>query len=1491
MVRFKSSFFLVVLMLITLGAFIAELDAQDTEVDSALVQEFTEKAQEFVEQEKIEEAIEIYERIVIAAPDDVELRLQLAKLYARIEQHEKVAQTYSKLLEADPEKIEYQDELVNSLQAAGKNDEAFDIAQTYTQMYPKVGVHYARLAKLYEAEGNETEAIANYKKATVFEYGNRKIYLRLAEYYFLNEDLPASEKAYKHALTYTTSERDRKKIDRQLIKIYRQQGNLEEMLQKAEAEGVISFEMQKELARLLLNAGDVEKSVNAFKKAHEIANDDYFDQRDITKELIKACLKHQRTDLALEFYETEASKQSRSKIGSTTTFSPRSGITVIFGSDVTRQILFNAYKDEVKLEELRTYFESKLEKEGDNPDFLELLAEIYLDANEFQKAAEAYHRITKVEPNNVHCIYHAAAAYQKSNKPNIVEDLLKQAEVALLTSDYREHDKYLGALASICLNGEIYTTAIQLAEKAIQQSRFAFYKTYLYEILAKSYIGAKRYQAAYEAYQQMANVADEDGHRKRAETGMNETAKAGNLRVEENLNETMQIWKSAQNYEELNKTKDAIDQYEKLSKLEPENSQWYQKIGDLYQKNLTSEKRETGEVIEGTALTLDGNRSFVEINDSETLNSITEQVTVSAWIKTTDFPNSYETILCRSDERGPDFRIVKNRSYVLYLKDDGSLQMAASPNGRHEVSFYSDPGTIKLHTWYHIACVIDPKNDSMKLFIDGIEVGNIGFRGEKKLYESRLPLRIGWTHEEERPTQSSFVGQIDEVRIWNIARTAINISSDMNSQLNGDEPGLVAYWKFDEETDGSIFDTSPNKNDGKLIRNAKLEPYTRPIYESLGLEQFAKSISAYEKAVEYKPSSYQLYDLLAQTYIKTGQTSQAETTYRRALDAPLTQSEHDAAILATIDLYAGTGQENKQIAILEEIREKMTKMEQSAVLHELLGDNYNKIGDSEKAELSYDKWLQIRQKALNRVQNAYSYREFAEKLLNKGLYPKIALNFAKRAHLKNTDSSYTYPAILGWACVTNGLYDEALIHFKHALGLITSTYYSDMFWELISEISKEVNDKELYFQMLDELISSISQTLSSNHLKIYRLIAEYYDGNDMTENAEKYLMKSGFIPENRWITLGPYNNKDSIGYYTAYIPEETTQIDTTAKYFGRDKDRLISWEKSIDNKLDGRYDFGNTDDINDWSVAYLWTVVISPDERDFTFRFDSDDQAVIWLNGKRVFEHSRASVGGGAAKIDRHTIPVTLKQGDNTILIKVCNSYQTWDMYIRLTDVDGNSFEDLKFKTADAMLNVPPPKPIFNVNVNLGLAEYYSINNMPDKAMEQMRQTGMIHEDAWLVLGPFNNTAGIGYNTEYISEDMTEIDLTTKYEGVREQIGWKKFAEDAFDGFIDFGQDVNWRVSYAWATVTSPDEREVLLRIGNDDQAKMWLNGEEVFANTTRQRALLDANTIPVTLKTGENTILVKVCNEEKRWGFYLRITDIDGKPYQDLKINNAQDN
>ena len=191
----------------------------------------------------------------------------------------------------------------------------------------------------------------------------------------------------------------------------------------------------------------------------------------------------------------------------------------------------------------------------------------------------------------------------------------------------------------------------------------------------------------------------------------------------------------------------------------------------------------------------------------------------------------------------------------------------------------------------------------------------------------------------------------------------------------------------------------------------------------------------------------------------------------------------------------------------------------------------------------------------------------------------------------------------------------------------------------------------------------------------------------------------------------------------------------------------------------------------------------------------------------------------------------------------------------------------------------------------LGMIEYYSKNNMHDKAMTLMQQTGLIHEHFWLTLGPFDNKEGIAYNTEYIPENTPNIDMTAEYEGVNGQIRWEKFTDAVFDGFIDFGKDINWSASYALATVTSPDAREVQFRVGNDDQAKIWLNGNQVYANLNVGWAIVDNNIFPVKLKAGKNNILIKVCNERLNWGFYLRITDNDGKPFNDLTFDPVQDN
>ena len=211
------------------------------------------------------------------------------------------------------------------------------------------------------------------------------------------------------------------------------------------------------------------------------------------------------------------------------------------------------------------------------------------------------------------------------------------------------------------------------------------------------------------------------------------------------------------------------------------------------------------------------------------------------------------------------------------------------------------------------------------------------------------------------------------------------------------------------------------------------------------------------------------------------------------------------------------------------------------------------------------------------------------------------------------------------------------------------------------------------------------------------------------------------------------------------------------------------------------------------------------------------------------------------------------------------------------------------------LINELSDTPAISIRGNAVLAQFYLDHHQPDKAKAYIHKTTFIPETAWSVIGPFDNTNGAGYDKAFIPEEATQLDTTLTYDGHNGQIGWTQQTDKTFDGYVDFetifGGDLNWVAAYAWTTVTVPDERIAHIYFGSDDQAKIWLNGASIHTDSAAHSVAIDHATIPVTLKSGKNSLLVKVCDEEIFWGFYLRITDSDGKPFDDLIINESEEN
>lgn len=190
-----------------------------------------------------------------------------------------------------------------------------------------------------------------------------------------------------------------------------------------------------------------------------------------------------------------------------------------------------------------------------------------------------------------------------------------------------------------------------------------------------------------------------------------------------------------------------------------------------------------------------------------------------------------------------------------------------------------------------------------------------------------------------------------------------------------------------------------------------------------------------------------------------------------------------------------------------------------------------------------------------------------------------------------------------------------------------------------------------------------------------------------------------------------------------------------------------------------------------------------------------------------------------------------------------------------------------------------------NWQANAGAADILKQQDRVQEAAQYWAHTGFALEDAWHVIGPFQNEGGEGFDIVFPPEEGIQLDA--EYEGKPGMVRWEKRNDGTLDGFVDLQRmyDVNqWVVAYAWAKVMAEEAGEVELRVGSDDQVIVWLNGEEVLRYEEPRQAQLDQDVIPVTLKQGENQVLVKVCNEMMDWGFYLRFTDADGEPLKGLE-------
>jgi putative membrane-bound dehydrogenase-like protein len=156
-------------------------------------------------------------------------------------------------------------------------------------------------------------------------------------------------------------------------------------------------------------------------------------------------------------------------------------------------------------------------------------------------------------------------------------------------------------------------------------------------------------------------------------------------------------------------------------------------------------------------------------------------------------------------------------------------------------------------------------------------------------------------------------------------------------------------------------------------------------------------------------------------------------------------------------------------------------------------------------------------------------------------------------------------------------------------------------------------------------------------------------------------------------------------------------------------------------------------------------------------------------------------------------------------------------------------------------------------------------------------KTASLTPDSWHVLGPFTNDAmDSALDRAYDVESLKAIDLARPVKGPNGALRWTQVRVTS-TGYLDlmahYAGKSAMSMSYAYRVIESPADQDGVILFGNDDGAKVWMNGEKVFENRDHLAAEPARHRIPVKLKKGPNVVLIKIVNGNDPHGLYFTLT------------------
>ena len=225
-----------------------------------------------------------------------------------------------------------------------------------------------------------------------------------------------------------------------------------------------------------------------------------------------------------------------------------------------------------------------------------------------------------------------------------------------------------------------------------------------------------------------------------------------------------------------------------------------------------------------SAISLNGSNQYAAATTDESGFDISNAITIEAWI----YPTGAS---CNGNIAG------KATSYFMYCV---SGTLAYAMGGASGWSGVSTGVGIPTNEWHHVALTRAASTAAANVYLDGnlVYIGTADGAGTSPLTNSNAPnlFNIG----ARNGGATFFTGRIDEVKLWNVARTQAQVQEDLRTYGGSLSDGLIAYYNFNDQSGSTLINrstggsstlnltlyNSPTLTSAEILETSTVQAYT-----------------------------------------------------------------------------------------------------------------------------------------------------------------------------------------------------------------------------------------------------------------------------------------------------------------------------------------------------------------------------------------------------------------------------------------------------------------------------------------------------------------------------------------------------------------------------------------------------------------------------------------------------------------------------------------